>query len=360
MTFAPQKITTQFWQLAILGLALSLAPQALALNFTTPWAQCANVTVAWTAGGVAPYELLLVPVGHLTPETRTIINYQNITPSTSSSPSGALNNTNLVYEFSFPLTFPAGSEFVAVLSDSKYGPGSGGTSQILVVLDSQDTSCLNTEQVKPAFYFYLDTPTPSQCTPWQISWPQTIDEVTSNNTSPSSGSTALFDGMSLWAIVPGVTTFAVPLPSPPTALSSSSDPVLDYTSWTVDLAHNTELMLVAGYTPQKGIINARGKGGSTDVMIVGNGTDGSACLSTDPPKTTLFPTAAGTSTSTGAGASGTSSSGGGSPNGTNGSGAATRRRTLPFSSLSLSSSLSPIIGIFMTGSLGVLLLLSSF
>lgn len=252
-------------------LLLLLSSCAHAFNFSSPPAQCANVTLTWGAGGSAPYEILLVPVGHITPETRTIINYQNITTTSGS--------------FSFPLTFPAGSQFVAVLSDSKYGPGSGGTSDILTVQPSTDDSCLGTKQVKPEFYFYLDPPTPSQCSPWEIGWPQAIGAL-----SPTKD-----DAISLWAIVPGEATFAVPLPN--NNHPNPTDASLECSEWTVDLKEGTQLMLVAGYEPgskaptsKRPIVNGRGKGGSTDVLTVGPaGSFSAGCLASDPPATSLFP-----------------------------------------------------------------------
>jgi len=234
----------------------------------------------WGTGGVGPFEVLLVPVGHIKPEIRTIINYQNITPSTSTSDPSS-------FSFSFPLTFPAGSQFVAVLSDNAYGPGSGGTSGILTVAQSptDDKSCLATHQVKPEFYFYLDPTTPSQCDPWEISWPKSIAEL-----SPT-GDMAI----SLWAIVPNEVTFAVPLPS--TDETDPTDSSRECSQWVVDLKTGTQLMLVAGYEPgsKNGVRNGRGKGGSTPILTVGSGSGGSKCLAEDPPQTSLFPSTAPTS-----------------------------------------------------------------
>ena len=229
--------------------------------------------MTWGTGGVAPFEVLLVPVGHVTPEVRTIIDYQNITPSSDTDPS--------TFSFSFPLTFPAGSQFVAVLSDSAYGPGSGGTSDILTVASSptNDASCLGTKQVKPEFYFYLDPAAPSQCDPWEISWPQSIASL-----SPT-GDKAI----SMWAVIPGEATFAVPLPS--SDVPDPTDASKECSNWIVDLKEGTEVMLVAGYETgsTNGVRNGRGKGGSTDILTVGKSLSGSnKCLIEDPPHTTTF------------------------------------------------------------------------
>lgn len=225
----------------VLALAL-LAPfsSAFILNITSPF-QCGNITASWS-GGTPPYELLLVPVGHVEPEIRRIINYQNI-----STPS-----------FSFPLTFPVDSQFVAVLSDAT-GVGSGGTTDILTVEPATDETCLGTDLVKPEFYFYLNPKTPTQCTPLEISWPEAVDAV------------------SVWAIIPGGSTFAVPLPS----IDDPKDDSLDCSDWTVDVEAGTKLLLVAG----NGKKNGRGKGGSTDLLTVGNGSD-SSCLQDEPSSST--------------------------------------------------------------------------
>ena len=88
--------------------AFSAPANTFSFWFTSPPAQCANVTVQWT-NGQPPYTLLLVPVGHLNPETRTIAQFD-------------IEQGNQV---TFPLRFPAQSQFVAVLNDAT-GIGSGG------------------------------------------------------------------------------------------------------------------------------------------------------------------------------------------------------------------------------------------
>lgn len=91
----------------LLSLIITTA-RAFSFSFTNNISQCSQVTAQWN-GGQPPFTLLLVPTGHLTPETRTIIQ-ENI-------PSG-----NSV---SFTLNYPAESQFVAVLSDAT-GIGTGG------------------------------------------------------------------------------------------------------------------------------------------------------------------------------------------------------------------------------------------
>lgn len=67
------------------------------------------MTVEWD-GGKPPYELLLVPTGHLHPETRAII-YKTIESGHSTT---------------FTLNYPGHSRYVAMMSDAT-GVGTGGT-----------------------------------------------------------------------------------------------------------------------------------------------------------------------------------------------------------------------------------------
>ena len=95
----------------------ALRAYAFSFWFTSNPTQCASVTVQWN-GGSAPYTLLLVPIGSLSPETRKIIQI-NVSSGTSTS---------------FTLNYPAQSQFVAVMSDAT-GIGSGGVcSTILKVI----------------------------------------------------------------------------------------------------------------------------------------------------------------------------------------------------------------------------------
>ncbi|KAF8343887.1 uncharacterized protein EI90DRAFT_3114511 [Cantharellus anzutake] len=223
-----------------------LKAAAFQLNLTTPH-QCSNLTATWN-GGTLPYELLLIPVGLVKPlEIRTIISLQNITTDS----------------VTIPMSYPQGSQFIAVLSDAT-GAGTGGTTQVLTVGSpliggKGASSCLATRQPRPEFYFYLTPSRPTQCDDWRISWPDTVT------------------GISIWAVMPGVTTFRIPLPSEPDPQNAS----LNRSDWIVNLPAGTQVLLVAGNDEKDG----RGKGGSTDLFTVGRGTD-SSCLNSNPLNST--------------------------------------------------------------------------
>ena len=219
---------------------------AFQLNLSMPY-QCSTLTATWQ-GGTPPYELLLVPVGHVNPvEIRTIISRQNITTSS----------------YALQLPYPQGSKFVAVLSDAT-GAGTGGTTDVLTVGPPHDgnangDSCLAKTSSHPEFYFYLSPTTPNQCENWQIAWPYTVQ------------------GLTVWAVIPGKVTFEIPLAATP----DSQDTKLECYNWVVDVPQGNQLLLIAGDSEKDG----RGKGGSTDLMVVGNGTD-SNCLASNPLSST--------------------------------------------------------------------------
>jgi len=83
------------------------AVTAYTFSLASASSQCGNFTIDWTDGGTPPFEVLLVPVGHVTPEIRTIVD-------------DTVQSGN---SHSLTLKFPTGSRFVAVLSDAT-GPGS--------------------------------------------------------------------------------------------------------------------------------------------------------------------------------------------------------------------------------------------
>ncbi|KAG8955198.1 hypothetical protein FRC04_009656 [Tulasnella sp. 424] len=224
-------------------LAFPATVSAWSFNISSRVVQCANLSVTWD-GGVAPWNVVLIPVGALQsgPEIRTIVD-ANVTEGNS---------------FSFQLKFPAGSQFLAIMSDAT-GVGTGGTSVLISVLDG-DSSCLATSATKPQFYFYLDPATgqPNQCGTWGVSWDA------GNTQGP----------VRMAALIPGGQSFSLPVPGSGNAFD-----------WTVDMRQGTQFLLVAG--------DARGfgTGGSTDLYTVQGGS--SSCIDAASPSSTAAPAAGG-------------------------------------------------------------------
>ncbi|KAL5527360.1 hypothetical protein ACEPAG_6151 [Sanghuangporus baumii] len=243
---------------------LVLTSHAFTFYFTSTPTQCANLTVEWT-GGQAPFTLLLVPVGHLNPETRTII--QKDVPSGTS--------------ISFVLDFPAQSQFVAVLNDAS-GIGAGGTSAITTVASSSDSSCLSTTQSHPKFFLFLPDDI-GQCEPVEISWGSEAEKL-----------------VDILGLIPGGESFEIA-----NVIDTSTS-----LQWTADLRSGTQIVFVAG---DRGGL---GTGGSSDVMNISEGNDDN-CINDTSPSSTNGPAAGGVSSTTQSqGGSPTSGSDGGA--GTNG------------------------------------------
>ncbi|KAH7093912.1 hypothetical protein BKA62DRAFT_721797 [Auriculariales sp. MPI-PUGE-AT-0066] len=175
MTYSrPTRLTRPFLP-SLVVLAQLATAQAYTFTLAAQPSQCGNLTVNWT-GGQPPYELLLVPVGHVNPEIRTIVD-QKINSG---------NSTSLT------LKFPEGSQFVASLSDAS-GPGAGGTSDVLTVGSGSSDCLTGTTQAK--WVLYMDG-TPNQCNPTRISWD-----------SSAAGP------VSMWGVIPGGSTFNMGAPS---------------------------------------------------------------------------------------------------------------------------------------------------
>jgi hypothetical protein len=211
----------------------SLRVMAFSFNFTSPPNQCNNVSLSWTSG-TPPYSILMVPIGALDgPEIRTIIDV-NVTSDTT---------------YTQMLAFPAKSQFVAVMSDAT-GVGTGSTSAVITVGDGP-TGCLSTTPTTPKFYFYLDPGSPSQCNSIGLSWqPSKVD-----------------DPVSIWGIIPGGQSFAIP--------STSASQKVD---WTANVRSGTQMLFVVGDE------TGHGKGGSSDLMSVGSGSSG--CINAASPSST--------------------------------------------------------------------------
>ncbi|KAF8342631.1 uncharacterized protein EI90DRAFT_3190007 [Cantharellus anzutake] len=120
------RIPTLFYLMLLYNAAFLLSFVRAAASFTwslsTP-IQCANMTLT-VNGGVPPYQLLVIPVGNVVPETRRIL---------------ALNTSSNT--LTFELKYPAKSQFLAVVSDSTTF-ASGGTGVPVTVAANDDASCL--------------------------------------------------------------------------------------------------------------------------------------------------------------------------------------------------------------------------
>ncbi|KAL5635398.1 hypothetical protein ACGC1H_004252 [Rhizoctonia solani] len=203
--------------------------------------QCQSLAIQWTEG-TGPYKLFLVPVGHITPEVRSIVSME--------IPAGQ-SSTNLT------LRFPENSHFVAVMSDST-GFGTGGTSSIYTV-GSGPSNCLSTTTSQADFYMYTDSNTPSQCGSYRISWDAGV-------ASP----------VHIYGIIPGGQSFQVNTPS--------SDTSYD---WTTNVRAGTQMLFLA-------VGGNNENGGSTDITTIAGGS--SACINSQSPSSTASPAVGGIST----------------------------------------------------------------
>lgn len=238
--------------------------------------QCSNVSITITGnGGKPPYHVLIIPFGP-TPlpnntEVRKIIDH------------AFEGNSNTA---SFPINYPANSQFVAVVSDST-GFGTGGTSVAAQVTTSGDSSCFNpSTQTSPLFVFSV-VPLNQivQCQPTRIWWDNSTVKGIPN----------------FLGVIPGGQSFSIPESSITDVSSEGSG-----FSWTPSLRGGTTLMIIGGDN------RGNGSGGSA-FFVVGNGpaNDGS-CLSNNSPSSTPGSPAGGAyPTSLSGGTSGGGSNGGG-------------------------------------------------
>ncbi|KAK4686697.1 hypothetical protein P7C73_g3422, partial [Tremellales sp. Uapishka_1] len=254
---------------SLLLAALTSVVSVAGFSFTTSTpSQCGDFTVTWT-GGTAPYQLIMIPT--ITVTSGVIVNMTIPTNATGS--------------YTFTLDEPSGLEFIAAMSDST-GFGTGGTTSVLTVGSSSDTSCLNTNLLYDFFFSVDPTSNPAQCSSQAITW--------ENNVTLPVGA---------YGFIPSGSAFSIPIQQ------STSDITYD---WTVDIASGTQyLILMADDGTYK-------TGGSTSLMTVQSGS--TSCMNSSSPHSG----AATTSSSSSASASSTPSSssvagiGGSSSGGTSG------------------------------------------
>ncbi|KAF8066477.1 hypothetical protein FPV67DRAFT_1417268 [Lyophyllum atratum] len=183
----------------------------------TPPVQCANFTISVSGSdGKPPYRVLLVP--------------------TSRIPDGQQNDPRDIVDQSFfgeaksvslQLEYPAGSRFVAVVSDAT-GFNSGGTSTTIEVGPSADSACFDAGAKSPAAFFFNTAPTNQilQCTPTTSQW---VSSVRFTSTPDFLG------------IILGGQSFTIPQ-SQITDVDSQGTGF----SWTPSLRSTTDLIIVGG------------------------------------------------------------------------------------------------------------------
>lgn len=225
--------------------------RAFSFNIDNSPTQCGDLQISITGSdGTPPYRALILPFGGSplknAVEVRTIIDHEFDDGATSTS---------------FQLNYPALSQFVVVVSDSKEF-GSGGTSAAATVVDSDDSSCYNssaTTSVTPNFYYFLDPDNQFvQCTTSRIWW------------DPSSvKGTPTFYG-----VIPGGDSFNISFTS--TTQKANEGTGFD---WVPAIRGGTTLMVGAG--DDRGL----GSGGSV-TYIVSSGNGNTTCLNSDSPSST--------------------------------------------------------------------------
>ncbi|KZT56415.1 hypothetical protein CALCODRAFT_497455 [Calocera cornea HHB12733] len=241
--------------LALLLPAISLPAFVHAFTFTINEApvQCGQLTLNWT-GGVAPYEVTLLPLNGIN--------------TTTAVWTDSLIDTNITTtSWTYPVKFPAGLNFTLVMSDAT-GFGTGGTSQIYTVANSSDSSCLPAALHPLQFFFELENNTRIvQC-----------DQINFQ----ISGAVAL--PVTLRGIVPGGESWQYVTPS---FLTSNNWPAgwsEKQMNWTLQLIQGTQVAFMLG--DQTG----PGSGGTTQLLTVSAGSSDS-CLSQGYFSTTPAPAA---------------------------------------------------------------------
>ncbi|WVQ63972.1 uncharacterized protein L199_002130 [Kwoniella botswanensis] len=216
--------------LTLLSFISLFLPSVVGFTFSTSTpVQCQNFTVQWS-GGQGPYHLSLIPTiivtgGHI----------ENIT-----IPSGST-------EYSFQLQQPAGLDFLVTMSDSQ-GFGTGGTTSVLTVGSSDDSSCVPSSLNYDFTFAISPDSNPTSCSSMSITWLE-------NATEP----------VSLFGLIPHGTAFQIPIDQS----STSYD-------WTVDIKENTQFLLFMSDSGQYQT------GGSTDLYRVQSGGNDSCITSSSP------------------------------------------------------------------------------
>ena len=166
-------VTTVLFQIIFSSAVVS----AFNFTFSSDPTQCSPLTVT-VNGGTPPYRLNLVPSGPMPgggDDIRKIVDEQ-------------FSDKTFTLD---ALKFPASSEFFAMVSDATglsschncsvlymprhshrfiTGVGTGGTSAMLTVSGSNNTSCLPTVKRKYDYFFFLNPDIFTLCQPVNITW----------------------------------------------------------------------------------------------------------------------------------------------------------------------------------------------
>jgi len=167
----------------LISLLFSSLANAYTFKFTNVPTQCQDLSLVIDGQGSPPYEILIIPVGPSTAANN--VEVRRVVDQTFPN-----NGTTIT----FPLRFPANSQFVAVVRLStlisfplrphihpvpqvsdQSGFGTGGTSTSVTVQSSSNSSCYDTSQsVQPLFVFNLyPDKSLTQCSPTRLWWDNT-------------------------------------------------------------------------------------------------------------------------------------------------------------------------------------------
>ncbi|KAI9636639.1 uncharacterized protein MKK02DRAFT_45344 [Dioszegia hungarica] len=257
--------------------AFSHNAKAFSFNTSTP-TQCGQMTVQWS-GGREPFHIVLVPASIVASGR-----IRNIT-----IPDGSNG------QYSFQLNEPSGLKFLATMYDST-GWGSGGTTPLLTVGSSGDTSCLD-DNLLYDFKFSIDPQSaPGQCTNQRITW-------NDNVTYP----------VNLFGLIPSGTAWSIPIPQ-----TRGQNSV----TWQANIRQGTQFLLLMSNAGQYQT------GGSTDLYTVGAGDGG--CITDSSPRSYAdgsTPPTAGDSNVTGVGGGSAGGTSNGNTNGGGGGGGGGQTKT---------------------------------
>ncbi|WVQ93283.1 hypothetical protein IAU59_000350 [Kwoniella sp. CBS 9459] len=219
--------------LLLLLLLPFLAASVSGFSFSTSTPQqCSDFTIQWT-GGSPPYQLVMVPT--ITITGGRIINMT--LPDNLTDP----------YSYTFKLEQPTGLEFLVAMSDSN-GFGTGGTTSVLTVGSSTDSSCLPSSLNYDFFFSLNPDSNPASCSSMGISWPD-------NATEP----------VGLYGLIPHGSAWSIPIDQSSTSYN-----------WQVDIASETRFLL---FMSDNGPYQT---GGSSPLYQVQSGETG--CINDNSPK----------------------------------------------------------------------------